>query len=882
MNKFNNLFLVTMVVVLSGCEPLYDPVKYGDIPRSQGSTWNKLPIVVKKTANLPYQVSDLTGTMTLSRLLDIALYNNPSTRVSWNAARASAYAFRASLSSYYPTIVYSGSLSAQYERGTQFADSGQGIVTSSTTTATTGTTTTSTSNHSSKTNLINNVSLTYLLLDFGGRNANAELALWTLYSSNWQHNYTMQEVMLSVLNAYTSYIGNKGLANAYAENLKDAQVALEASELMRKNGLATLNDVLLSQSTLEQTRASLIQAQGAEKTSIGELLIAVGLPADTEINMEQLPQKLPVIEISGTISELLELAKKSRPDLGIAIATIKQQEAQLAISYSSGMPTFTSYLDSNQIRFFSPKQSPGYIEVASLELNFPIFQGYYFMNQQRQLRAQVKEAMANLDVQVAAVSMQVITSYYSFKTAEAALPSTESALEYAKRAYRGFVVQYKTGSASMLDILTALTTLSNARAQEVLTHTQWAASLANLAFSVGALDENGGVWKKDPQKNYINFQSMMEKGMRSNGRICYILFIAFSLSVNTGCSKSKQNQTPAAPKVMTTVVNQQDVPIYIEAIGQVISPATINIRPQVSGKLIKANIEQGAFVKEGDILYEIDPRPYQAIYEQAVAQLKHDQSLLEYAQSAVKRYKEVVTEEFISVLNYEQYESNSNAAQAQVDLDKAAVTAAQINLDFCKIVAPASGKISYFNVYVGNILAIDDPNQITILLPLTPIDILFSLPQQQFELIRKEQGDQGKWKYVAALPEHPNDKYEGTTYFIDNQINQSTGTILLKGRLPNEKQQLWPGEFIRVKVLNKIAPGALTVPPSSVLIGKDGPYVYTVDKGGKAIAINVIVLTRTEEYIAIQSDHLQAGDTVIVDGQINVAPGLQVNAVTNK
>ncbi len=348
----------------------------------------------------------------------------------------------------------------------------------------------------------------------------------------------------------------------------------------------------------------------------------------------------------------------------------------------------------------------------------------------------------------------------------------------------------------------------------------------------------------------------------------------------TGCFGKKHKPAPTPPNVTTTQVKQQDTPIYIDTIGQVISPVTVNIRPQVAGKLIKTYLQQGDMVKEGEVIYEIDPRPYQALLDEALAQLKHDQALLEYAADVVKRYKTVVEEDFVSIITYEQYESNLSAAQAQVDLDKAAVTAAQINLDFCKIVAPVSGKISYFNVDVGNILAIDDPNQITVIRPYSPIDITFSLPQQQFELIRHEQGDAGQWKFVATLPEYPNEKFNGTSYFIDNQLDQNTGTILLKGRLPNENRALWPGQFIRIKVLYRMAPMALIVPPSSVLIGKDGPYIYTIDKEGKALNHNVTVLIRTEEYIAVQSDQVHEGDTVIVDGQINVAPGILVNAVT--
>lgn len=368
----------------------------------------------------------------------------------------------------------------------------------------------------------------------------------------------------------------------------------------------------------------------------------------------------------------------------------------------------------------------------------------------------------------------------------------------------------------------------------------------------------------------------------SNKYFYILLFIAFQAAMLAGCNKQNK-QHPPAPRVTTAIIKQEDVPIFIDAIGQVIPPVTVNIRPQVAGKLIKTYIKQGAIVKEGDIIYEMDPRPFQALVDEAKAQLVHDQALLEYAEQTVKRYKTVVEQEFLSILNYEQYLSTAAAARAQVELDKAALTAAQINLDFCNVVAPVSGKISYFNVDVGNILAVDDPNQITVIRPFSPVDILFSLPQQQFELIRRVQGNAGEWKFVATLPENPKHPFDGITYFIDNQIDQNTGTILLKGRLPNMTRELWPGEFIRVKVLHKIAPKALIVPPSAVLIGRDGPYIYTVDKDGKAVVKNVTVLTRTEEYIAFQSDQAQAGDSVIIDGQINVAPGLKVNAEsTNK
>lgn len=365
-----------------------------------------------------------------------------------------------------------------------------------------------------------------------------------------------------------------------------------------------------------------------------------------------------------------------------------------------------------------------------------------------------------------------------------------------------------------------------------------------------------------------------------NRYLYFLILLACISPLFNGCKRRNEPPKRPAPNVTIAAVNKKEVPIYIDTIGQAISPQIVNVRPQVNGKLIKANIEQGAYVNEGDVIYEIDPRPYEAILDQAIAQLARDQALLLYAEQAVERNRKVVEEDFISKINFEQFQSNASAAQAQVEQDKAAITAARINVDFTKIVAPVSGKISYSNVDVGNIMIIDDPNQITVIRPFSPIDVLFSLPQQQFEMIRVEQGDDGQWPYVVTLADKPDVSFGGITYFIDNQIDQNTGTILLKGKLPNAEREMWPGEFVRVKVLYRIVPEALTVPPSSVLMGRDGPYLYVVDHEGKAKAVNVSVLTRTEEYIAIHSEQLNEGDRVIVDGQINVAPGIAVNEVS--
>lgn len=528
---------ILLLILLASCRSiLSDPAFNGDAPGSPGSQWRDKPVgemegeKIPTTTVNPYTEEDLSKSMSVSQLIDIALFNNPSTRVSWNAARAAAFNYYASLSEYYPSVEISGDLNAQHNVGgtgvsTSVISTQGGIVPFGGTTqggviaaagalgaakdppkmkplSPTAAAPSTTIPPDAKTNsstFFNQLFVDYLLLDFGGRDGQAFFAYQGLVSANWQHNFTMQQVIMAVLDNYTNFLGNKGLAEADEQNLKDAEVALKAAEVMRRAGLATLTDVLQAQSAVEQARFNLEQARGAEKTAFGSLLITLGLPPTARIQPVDLPQELPVVDISGDVDSLLELAKRKRPDLQVALAAVRQQEANLQISYSSGMPTLTAQgvLTQSKLMHFassipsstSPNRNLVKSNSISLNWDFPVFQGFFYYNQQRQIRAQIQEALANLDVQVANVSTQVVTNYYAFTTAAANLPNSMALLQSSQRAYRGVVSQYKVGVSSFLDMLNALTTLSNARAQLVLTRTQWAASLANLAFSIGILEE---------------------------------------------------------------------------------------------------------------------------------------------------------------------------------------------------------------------------------------------------------------------------------------------------------------------------------------------------------------------------------------------------------
>ncbi len=505
--KLSRLLLpFSLCTLICSCGLCYDPSITGDAPSSPGTEPHHW-FSYLDPAEVPYSEEDLSKTMSLSKLLEIALYNNPSTRASWHAARSAAFGFRASLSEYYPSLALTGSLQTQISNGaTSISGAGGAIFGGGGSSSSTSGTTTTTSPTVTVNTVFNELILYYLLLDFGGRDAQAMLAYQVLVQADWQHNLVMQEVILSVLTAYTTYIGNKALVIASEQNLKDAEVALRATVVQRNAGLATLTDILSAQSTYEQMRLNLEQAKGGEKTYLAELLIALGLPACTCLNVEDLPDKLPVIEIDSDVCKLIELAKEKKPDIGAAIAIVKQLQAEKTISFSAGMPIVSLNGNASRVNFLKPHRPSIFNDSVSLQWDSPIFSGFFYVNQQKQYQAQIDEALANLDVTVAQVVSGVVTNYYAFITAQASLPSSVALLESSQRAYSGLLSQYRVGTSSIVDVLSFLTILSNARAQLISVKTQWAAALANLAFSVGVLEENSGTWMDGPPKNLYQLQ----------------------------------------------------------------------------------------------------------------------------------------------------------------------------------------------------------------------------------------------------------------------------------------------------------------------------------------------------------------------------------------
>jgi multidrug efflux system membrane fusion protein len=353
-----------------------------------------------------------------------------------------------------------------------------------------------------------------------------------------------------------------------------------------------------------------------------------------------------------------------------------------------------------------------------------------------------------------------------------------------------------------------------------------------------------------------------------------LLFLCLIL---VSCSTKEKPKTIPLTRVEAAQAEEKEVPIYITAIGNILEHSIVQVRPQVQGILLKAYVTQGQDVKAGDLLYEIDPNIYEAALEQAIGTLNKNKATLEQAKITVKRNSELVDKNYIPKLTFEQYETAVKTAEADVAIAQAEVKRAQINLNYCRITSPINGKISAFNVYPGTLVIANDPQAITEIRELDPIDVQFSIAQTEFQ---KMQQVQANWPltFEATLPKEPEKKFIGKISFIDNHIDLNTGTLLLKGMLNNTDKRLWPGEFVHIRIFLKKELHALIIPESAVQIGAKGSYVYVV-QSDKSVRITPVETGAVVDRNIVILSGLKVGDTVVTNGQINLKNESRVEVI---
>ncbi|MGY2046895.1 efflux RND transporter periplasmic adaptor subunit [Methylobacterium sp. JK268] len=331
---------------------------------------------------------------------------------------------------------------------------------------------------------------------------------------------------------------------------------------------------------------------------------------------------------------------------------------------------------------------------------------------------------------------------------------------------------------------------------------------------------------------------------------------------------------PAPVPVVTATVRKQNVPIVLTGVGTVTALNVATIRSQVTGYLQSADFEEGRFVRRGDVLARIDPRIYQARLEQAQAQLAKDQALLANQKTNLARNEPLLQKGFAT--DQQVVSERAQIAQTESALkgDQAAIDSARTELDFATLRAPFDGVTGIRRVDIGNIVNPTDTNGIVVLTQVQPISVLFTLPTSDIAAVQAALG-RGPVAATAYDPSGDRTLDTGSLLLINNQADPKSGTVQLKAVFPNDRRQLWPGSFVNAEVTTSVETGALTIPTNALQLNDKSQFVYVVGADAAVSARPVTVRQRTRG-MALVSDGLKEGETVVVQGQYRLKPGTRI------
>jgi len=364
---------------------------------------------------------------------------------------------------------------------------------------------------------------------------------------------------------------------------------------------------------------------------------------------------------------------------------------------------------------------------------------------------------------------------------------------------------------------------------------------------------------------------------RTSYRVWVVLFLAFSL-LSVSCSSKKMGPPPITMvSVATSVIRSE--PLSIKVVGTVEPMETVTVKPQVSGVITQVNFIEGQEVKEGQLLFRIDPLPFQIALDSAKAQLAKDMALAANAENQAKRYADLVKKDYVTKDQYETSRTQADMYKAMVRIDEATVSQAKLNLDYSSVKATIPGRTGARLVHQGLLVKANE-TPLVVINKMRPILVNFSIPGTQFPHVQKYAAG-GKLE-VRAYPSRENSDavVKGELYFSDNAVDPNTGTITLKAKFSNEEGALWPGQFVDTELILAIENNALTVPAAAVVAGQEGTFVFVVGEGNK-VEKRPVKVNRTVNDTAVIDEGLQPGQTVVTDGQMRLVPGAQVDIKTN-
>jgi len=364
----------------------------------------------------------------------------------------------------------------------------------------------------------------------------------------------------------------------------------------------------------------------------------------------------------------------------------------------------------------------------------------------------------------------------------------------------------------------------------------------------------------------------VRKGMPPLAVICGVLLVFAGCSGRDGSKATPGAQPPAVP-ITAALAVQRDVPVQLRVIGSAEAYSTVSVKTMVNGEIVKVGFQEGQDVKKGDLIFVIDPRPYEAALKTAEANLARDLALKENAEKDVKRYAFLIEKELVPRQQFDQVSSAAAALAGTVHADNAVVENARVQLSYCFIRSPVDGRTGNLFLKKGNVVKANDASLVTIL-QVAPIYVTFSVPEQYLPEIRKYQGA-GTLKVEAVAPGQENRPARGTLTFISNAVDNATGTIQLKGTFPNGDRALWPGQFINVVLTLAMKPNAVLVPAPAVQTGQKGQYVFVV-KSDQTVESRPVVTGETIGGETVVEKGMQAGERVVTDGQLRLVPGARV------
>ncbi len=341
----------------------------------------------------------------------------------------------------------------------------------------------------------------------------------------------------------------------------------------------------------------------------------------------------------------------------------------------------------------------------------------------------------------------------------------------------------------------------------------------------------------------------------------------------SGCSKEQAAPAPqAAIPVIVSKVRQKAMPVQLTAIGNVVA-YSVSVEAQVAGELLDVHFKEGDFVHKGQLLFTIDPRPYEAALAQAQGKLLRDKAVAVNSRAQAQRFSKLLADGVVSPSDADASTSGAAADEATVAADEAALEMAQLNLEYCRIYAPMNGRTGAVLVKPGNLVNVADV-PIVVIKQLSPIPVEFTLPQQYLSDFTKYL-DARPLRVEATLPNSSGPPEVGKLHFVNNTIDATTGTIRMGALFDNPRNALWPGLYVNVLITLEEESNTTVIPAQAISAGQQGAFVYVVQADG-TVAPRPVVTSRSVEGQAVIDKGLKPGETVVTDGQVRLVPGAKV------